>query len=188
MGEVQSGTDRNMSNLTTTGNISGSSKVGGVIGTLYQQSSSKGSEEYKSSKCDYHRYRFNTVVKNILNDGNVNGIDSVAGIIGYVYLDSSYSTFVRSCCNYSGCDHYGDFRMVANNLSNNGEINGNTTLGEVFGHFVADTASNVDNYTVTGKVIENGEVKEGNYDVGTNTNLTLSGREIYGEENTEATE
>ena len=78
--------------------------------------------------------------------------------------------------------------MKADNLNNYAEITGVTNTGEIFGVFSTDAPSTLTTYTVTGKVTVNGEVVEGEYDVGNKTNLTLSGREVYGEENTEAKE
>ena len=49
-------------------------------------------------------------------------------------------------------------------------------VGELFGSFSSDGSSTLDNYTVTGKITVNGELLEGSYDVGSNTNLTLTNR------------
>ena len=73
-------------------------------------------------------------------------------------------------------------------LTNTGDVSGNNKVGEMFGSFSSDAMSFITTYTVTGKVTVDGEVLEGEYDVGNKTNLTLSGREVYGEENTEVTE
>ena len=67
-------------------------------------------------------------------------------------------------------------------------VSGSGNVGEIFGYFYTDGVASVPslltNYTVSGKITVNGELLEGTYDFGSNTIITLSGREIY----TEATE
>ncbi len=202
-GEINSSAERNISNLTNTGNIAGNSKVGGVVGCLYQVSDQCGSWYAETNKqtCYYgsygnHLHCFTTTLSNALNSGNVTSEESYGGgIVGYVELKSTYKETYRYCCTSSyyehgghSCTFYGDFRLNSNNLGNTGNVVGKN-VGEIFGQFSSDAPSTIVTYTVIGKVTVNGEVKEGTYDVGANTNLTLSGREIYTEEeNTETVE
>ena len=73
--------------------------------------------------------------------------------------------------------------ISANNLTNTGMVSAQANAGELIGYHYSDgeigVTSSATNYTVTGSITINGELLEGNYDVGTNTNLTLSGRELY---------
>ena len=199
-GEINSGAERNLSNLTNTGAISGNSKVGGILGSLYQVNDTPGTEYEKTvitthsyyGSSYYHKYRYTTVLDNLKNTGDVNASDIQAGgVIGCAYFLSDFD-FTKDHCATHGrgtpCKFQSDFIIVATNLSSMRAISAHGSVGELFGSFNSDATSTITNYTVTGKVTVNGEVKEGTYDVGSNTNLTLSGREIYTEENTEVTE
>ena len=102
----------------------------------------------------------------------------MGGIIGKMSYDNTGSDWRNS---------YNCFVNITA-VSNSGMVSGVSTVGELIGVFWSDGSSTVTGYTVTGKIVINDELLEGEYDVGSNTNLTLSGREIYGAENTEATE
>ena len=152
-------------NLSNNGNISGKDYVGGVAGQAYQKINTGG--------------HVTAEIKYISNCASVRGEGFVGGIIGALVYDNTgrYSTGILSTA-ASNC--------IVNlaSLINSGKVSGVSACGELFGSFWSDGASTITTYTVTGKITINDELLEGEYDVGSNTNLTLSGREIY----TEATE
>ena len=135
-----------------------------------------------------------TNISGLTNTGKIKAKDECAGgIIGYVYLNSSYILEKTYC--HSGCDqwshrciHYGEMIVHTSALTNTGDVSGNNKVGEMFGSFSSDAMSFITTYTLTCKVTVDGEVVEGEYVVVSNSNLTLSGREITGAENTEAPE
>ena len=203
--------DGMIDNITNTGDISGNAYVGGAVGALVGKSLNLGNQfditrknttdsGYKYSS--YHWYCNVLKFTNASNAGNVTAATSyVAGVVGYLYLDCDKKTETYDCCKaQSGsywatgpCEHIGLYKLTASNIINTGTISGATFVKEIFGSFSSDTdnspiISTLETYTVTGKVTINDEIKEGTYDVGANTNLTLSGREIYTEENTETVE
>ena len=197
VGEITSDTERNISNLTNTGNISGDSKIGGIVGSYTFHWNKKASgpwykdENIYGSKW-YHYYGFVITMNEIelYNTGRVVAENEiVGGIIGSLDIYNSYE--VKTTC-HSGCIHRHDIRLVISGMGHSGEVVGFGKVGEIFGQFYTDGYSTLSNYTVTGKIIVNGELLEGTYDVGSKDNLTLSGREIYTEEtpeeNTEASE
>lgn len=206
VGEINSSSARNMSKLTNTGSISGSSRVGGVIGNLNIVVSVQGTfvkQETKTAKgsaySSYHRYNSYSYLSDISNYGNVSAEDSNAGgIIGYTHSESTYYQETSSCCaanNYSystyytgPCEYHGHHNISFQNIVSTGMVSGSGNVGEIFGYFYTDGVASVPslltNYTVSGKITVNGELLEGTYDFGSNTIITLSGREIY----TEATE
>ena len=203
VGEMNSTTEFTISNLTNNGNVTGASSVGGVIGSWYHVGNKQGKFCYNlnevgcngGSYCQHH-YTTPAALKNITNTGNVvSKGDNCGGIIGAVSLQSTFETAYRHCCTYSVSNHgghvctfIGNVNLITSELENAGSVSGNISSGEIFGSFSSDGPSTLTNYTVTGKVTVNDEVLEGEYDVGTNTNLSLAGREVPGAENTEVTE
>ena len=212
-GEINSTSARNISKLTNTGSVSGSSKVGGVIGNLKIVVSQQGTFVIAESKkyvnyanySKYHRYNSYSYLSDIFNYGNVSAEDSNAGgIIGYTHSESTYYKETWDCCDtnknwewYTGpCEYHGHHNISFQNIENMGMISGSGNVGEMVGYFYTDGVASVPSlltdYTVSGKITVNGEVKEGSYDFGSKTPITLSGREIYTEEtpkeNTEASE
>ena len=107
-------------------------------------------------------------LNNLENNGNVSGVSSVGGIVGH---------------------------------SSKGAVAGNSKVGELFGIYNNDSNNSlpatISGYTVLGSIVLNGELKEGTYDLGSSTYLTLTGRVVYvpetpedetnSEENTETT-
>ena len=195
-GEINSPAALTFKNLTNTGDISGASYVGGILGVLYSVNDTCASEQYQKTKIDYneyrHEYRYTTTLTDLKNTGKITASNvRVGGIIGYTCLNSSYNTWPNYCCtsySYYYCNKISNFRIVATNLSNTGEVAASGEVGELFGLFSADLTSPLTTYTVTGSVTVNGEIKEGTYDVGSNTNLTFSGREVYAPDDGENTE
>ena len=207
-GAINSTSARNISKLTNTGSVSGSSRVGGVIGSLKIVVSQQGTFVKKETKkkssgnySSYHRYNSYSYLSDMFNYGNVSAEDLyVGGIIGYTYSESTYYKETWDCCEtnksydyYTGpCEYHGHHNISFKNIKNTGMISGSGNIGEVVGYFhtdgVASVPSLITNYTVLGKITVNGELLEGTYDFGPKTSITLSGREIYTEENTEATE
>ncbi|MBE6636143.1 MAG: hypothetical protein E7617_08185 [Ruminococcaceae bacterium] len=174
-------------NLINNGNISGNSRVAGLIGAILERISTRGSwdlDKVKNSyRGTYYHYYCNTIsMNNSSNTGNVTAAGGqVAGLIGAAELSSSYTSSHTNCSGvYSyGCDIISDVKFIGSSLSNSGEIAGKINVGEFFGYFSSDGSSTITTYTVTGKITLNGEVKDGTYDVGTKTNLTLNGRTVY---------
>lgn len=185
-GKVSLNIENNFNNLSNSGDVSGKSAVGGVFGDFTCVSNSAG-YEYKGGRGNHYFLSYSTL-KNVTNNGKVSGINNVAGVIGYAYLESVYDAYKGWCCNYYGCNHRGDTSINVSDIICQGDVIGEQNIGEIFGSFSSDGPSTLANYIVTGKVTVNGEVLEGEYDVGTKTNLTLSGREIPNAENTEVTE
>ena len=203
-GEVNSPTLRYLSDLINTGNVSGYSRVGGTMGCIWNFGNQKGNcqwyynEQRGTHYGDpyyYHHYYESSIITNLSNIGNVSAVGEVGGIIGYVNVQNSFMPKAGYNCDASchPCYDPVDFRLEASNLVNKGNLSGQVNCGEMFGYFYCDLATNstlssvINSYTVTGKITFNGEVKEGIYDVGSNTKLTLSGREVYTDEDTEAT-
>ena len=186
VGMVNSFDEKTLSHLSNNGLVSGKTKVGGIFGALTQSTNKLGAAY--AGRTGSHYYVINSNWNNFINNAEISGDEYVAGIVGYVYSNGAYDQYVNYCCNYYGCYRRGDFAVNATNISNLGDVNGKSFVGEIFGYFSSDAPSTLTSYTVTGKVTVNGEVLEGEYDVGTKTNLTLSGREIPNAENTEVTE
>lgn len=205
VGEFNSSEERNISNLINNGAICGSSRIGGIAGSCKINLNKNVGEWYQDVKkgtcsivtCSktqyYHKYCSSVTMSSVSNFGKITAnMDVVGGIVGDFYINNSY-TYDKKChekefhSNY--CQIVVDVKLVADGFVNNGEISSSSNAGEIFGQFSSDAPSTITTYTVTGKVTVNGEVKEGTYDVGSNSsNLTLSGREIYTEENDEVTE
>ena len=176
VGNVSSSVAKTFENLENNGNITGTNKVAGIIGAIAQVTTEEG-EHYKTTFKDpwYDEfYGYVTKMSGFLNTGKIIGKENVSGLLGIVYTESSYYKYINY---YTG--RYGIFIIEANYFTNKGEIVGETSVGEISGYFYSDYTSLLTTYTVTGKVTVNDEVKEGNCDVGSNTNLTLSGREVY---------
>ena len=191
-GLVQSSAALTFKNLENTGNISGKQRVGGIIGDLIQETSAQGNwtlDALKGTYCCnhyYHMYKTETKILNTSNSGNITASDQwgyAGGIVGLINAVSSYYKSTKYChCRYE-CENVGCFTTSANNLTNTGMVSAQANAGELIGYHYSDgekgVTSSATNYTVTGSITINGEILEGNYDVGTNTNLTLSGRELY---------
>ena len=134
-----------------------------------------------------HFYYNYTTFTSIENSGEITATGkNSGGIIGYAYLNSVLESkkLVDHCCTWCGhvsnyCYEYGACIFTATDVTNIGSVSGESNVGELFGYFVADANSTLSSYTVTGSVSVNGEAKEGNYDIGSNKNLALSGREIF---------
>ena len=142
-------------------------------------------------------------LNNLENNGNVSGVSSVGGIVGHSSLVNSQLKTYKVCCDYYYAYHewYGASLIKATALTNKGAVAGNSKVGELFGICNNDSNNSlpatISGYTVLGSIILNGEVKEGTYDIGSSTYLTLSGRVVYvpetpedetnSEENTETT-
>ena len=203
LGNTTSIGDKTLSNLINSGNVEGADFVGGIVGYIYQNTDNKyGNNRYKNDEekggnsswgyAKYHYFCFITSLINLENSGNVTAISgNVGGIAGYIYVNSSYknSSVEKHCTSgFYTCSITGGWKVTADKLNNTGEVIGANNIAEIIGCFYSDIPSTLANYTVTGKITINGETLEGEYDVGSNTNLTLSGREIYTEENTEVTE
>lgn len=193
VGELNSTNGLVLNNLVNSANVSGASSVGGIVGQLYQETNSSSGENYEnvaqSGDTYTHYKRFTTTIKNVENLGDVSASgENAGGIFGYVYVEATYAG-TSNCCNRTyKCNIICDFRIVAENMKNVGTVNAYESVGELIGFFSADLESTVTAYTVTGAVSVNGEVEEGIYDVGSNTNLTLSGREVYAPDDGENTE
>lgn len=187
-GCIYSTTERNHIDLVNNGEVVGNKIIGGIVGKINYAFNKQGSENYKNG--DLKHYYCSTVyLKAFSNYAKIQGDDYVGGIVGHIDVYSTYtSSNYEHCKWFKNCSFYGDVRVKADNLNNYAEITGVTNTGEIFGAFSTDAPSTITTYTVTGKLTVNGEVLEGEYDVGNKTNLTLSGREVYGEENTEVTE
>lgn len=205
-GYVKSNVALTFKNLENSGDVSGNSLSAGIIGKLNVVTNNLGTlalierkGTYYYRYCSYHRYQEEVTLNNIVNSGNISVKDScVSGIIASTYLESTYFKENRNCCDpssYSGYCHYlGYLVMSSSDVKNIGSISGSSSVGELFGEFQSEGHSSIistlTTYTVTGSITVNGELKEGDYDVASNTNLTLSGREIYTpsvEENPEET-
>ena len=192
-GLVQSSAALTFKNLENTGNISGKQRVGGIIGDLIQETSAQGNwtlDAYKGHACCnyyYHMYKTETKIVNASNFGNVSASDEwgyAGGVVGLINAASSYFKSSRNChCANGYCDNIGCFTISANNLTNTGMVSAQANAGELIGYHYSDgekgVTSSATNYTVTGSITINGELLEGNYDVGSNTNLALSERELY---------
>ena len=194
VGNVESSAELAFKNLSNTGNILGVSYVGGIFGRLYQVNDACAETQYEQKskytsiggfvRSYHHKYRYTTTMDNLKNTGDVNALDfQVGGIMGYAYFASNYDQTKYHCDSSGGenymCNLQSNFRIVATYFSSTGAVSACGSVGELFGYFNADLISTLTTYTVTGKVTVNGEVKEGNCDIGSNNNLTLSGREIY---------
>ena len=176
-------------NLVNSGNVSGKTNVGGIVGQLKQNVEYGNKTHNLDGSTTY--YDVKTYFNNIKNSGNVVGNQNVGGILGNTALDNYFYYLDKACGSYHGgyncCDvsdkRYGRSLLVATGLESTGEVSGESNVGEVFGYFQCDgdggVKSTVTTYTVTGKITVNGEIKEGTYDIGSNTNLTLSGRVVY---------
>ena len=169
------------SNLTNTGNVAGANYVGGIFGQLHQSIN-----VVKNSPCGKDTYStqyLNDIVtkcSNMKNSGDISGNARIGGIFGGVSLENTGSYLDRGTYSYYS-DHYheGRSKLEATGFENLGVVSGSESVGEMMGFFWADCASTVSSYTVTGNITVNGDAKEGDYDVGSKTNLTLSAREIY---------
>ena len=187
-----------LENLDNMGRVEGLSCVGGIIGKMYQVTTTIGdwySDTKKGSnssyKWYYHFYSIDTIIRNINNSADIFAINEmVGGNAGNISVESTYEQHNAKHTNHGGgyssnaCSIIGDIRILATNIVNTGNISAGNSVGEIFGSFVSDAPSTIDNYTVIGKVKVKSEVLEGEYDIGLNTNLTLTDRKIYGEENT----
>ena len=165
-------------NLTNTGVINANGYTGGAFGSLIQNENREGTR----NDINVHQHYFTVTLNNISNSGNIESSGgNVGGIIGYCYLNNTASRTQTSCCGYYYVyhTHRGDSKLSADSITNIAEISGAMNVGEFIGCFYSDTGSTLNQYTVTGSITINGELLEGNYDVGTNTNLTLSERELY---------
>ena len=181
-------TTLSFSDLKNTGNVVGNNGVGGFAGGFEQIINASASALYHNGSY-VHYYTLYTKIDGFINEAEVKGNNNVGAMIGYTYLINNYSSTKGGHCYVTKtCYFYHDISLTISNAKNTGCIIGETNTGEMFGNFSSDGPSTLTSYTVTGKVTVNGEVVEGEYDVGNKTNLTLSGREVYGEENTEVTE
>lgn len=185
------------SDLCNSGNITGIDYVSGIIGKIYQQTEKpnlytneiRNTCVYDGNK-HYNHYYYNiTTLNNISNSGDVISSGKYSGgIIGYAFLNSVFDNRTgierhcdRTCYrNENYCNEYAAWFLQSTNISNNGNISGTYNVGELFGYFSSDATSSITQYVITGQITINGEKLEGDYDIGSNTNLTLSGREIYG--------
>ena len=207
VGELNSSEERNITNLTNNGVVYGSSKVGGIAGSYKINLNKNATEWYQDVKkgtCSiitcaktqyYHKYCLNITISSLSNFGKITAdMDVAGGIIGDFYINNSYTSNQKcheKIAHSNYCQIVADVKLVAEGFVNKGEISSYSNGGEIFGQFSSDAPSTITNYTVMGKITVNGEVKEGTYDIGSNSNLTLSGREIYTEateENTETVE
>lgn len=170
----------NYLNLVNNGSINGIDNVGGIFGCYVH-------ELYHGSCGGYTL----TTTISTHNFGSVNGTNYVGGIIGKVYVNNTGDYWCGGHF-WSSDDHnsYSYCRVAGNDVINCGTVSGKSSVGEIFGSFSSDGNSEITTYTVLGKIVINGEELEGTYDVGSNTKLTLSGREVYGstEEGNGATE
>lgn len=157
------------SGLTNTGNIVGKYNVGGIVGRIYQK------VNFETEGCDNHYGDTKTYIDDFMNSGAVSGDSAIGGIAGAVVLDNTWAWYHNSYPCYS--THDGFSALIISNMTNEGAVEGKEKVGEMVGNFWTDGRSSLTTYTVTGKVTVNGEALEGTYDVGANTNLTLSGRE-----------
>ena len=177
------------SDCTNSGNVSAphGSYVGGIAGnccivnnSALENSGDVVGDEYVGGIFGYNIYsvrEYNNVVANVTElskTGDVSGDVYVGGICGYLLLendryDSSYVIYYNAY-------------MTAMNISNGGNVSGNNNVGELFGVFSSDGESTVTSYSVLGKITLNGTELEGDYAVGTNTNLTLGDEPAQDEE------
>lgn len=166
------------SDLANTGNVTGKSNVGGVVGAIYQSVNvAPGCNADWYSRGEPPRtLTVNTTINSFSNLGSIIGETNIGAVIGYIAVDNTHYYRHRLCYYPGDHDHIGYSKVTASDMKNDGTVNGNSNVGEVFGYFWSDTGSTLDNYTVTGKVTVNGTALEGTYDVGANTNLTLSER------------
>ncbi len=166
------------SDLANTGNVTGKSNVGGVVGAIYQSVNvAPGCNADWYSRGEPPRtLTVNTTINSFSNLGSIIGETNIGAVIGYIAVDNTHYYRHRLCYYPGDHDHIGYSKVTASDMKNDGTVNGNSNVGEVFGYFWSDTGSTLDNYTVTGKVTVNGAELEGTYDVGANTNLTLSER------------
>lgn len=201
VGKVNSASNAVFNNLSNTGDISGNTAIGGIAGAYNKSiNETAGGQLYQNvakGSCNiitcgktqyYHKYCITMTISDLSNSGKITAtVDLAGGIIGDVSLDNAYS-IANKCHEKEFHDNYClivyDASLNATNLVNEGEVCAGNNAGEIFGSFVSDAPSTIDNYTVIGKVTVKSEVLEGEYDVGLNTNLTLTDRKIYGEENT----
>ena len=151
-------------NLANNGNITGKDYVGGVVGAV-NQNMSVGSDVI-------------TKFDKISNSARVEGEKNVGGLIGMMYTEND---------GHYGYSYYRSYFDIIES-KNVGTVFGINNCGELFGKVTSEGTSTVTGYTVTGKITINGELLEGEYDVGSNTKFVLSGREVYGAESTDATE
>lgn len=172
--------------LTNNGNVSGTSQVGGIIGSVINVTSQQGTW-YKDTKRNgytyYHYYYTETVFKGFCNTGDITATDNnCGGIIGYAYFESTYYGIWNCHSSYSGnkykCEFYGDFKLTSTGFTNSGEVSGTSNVGEMFGYFDADLASTLTTYTIVGHVTVNGQTLEGDYAAGTKYDMTISDRVI----------
>ena len=208
VGVINCNSRHNLSGLSNNGNISGRTLVGGIAGryalSISENAGQWYEDEQKSGYCNYyqhesrgykhHKYYVTIEISNFTNNGKIVAQENkVGGIIGEFSISNEHSLGNQSCCHNTGyctlkCVKISDVKLIAVDVTNGNEVVGGDAVGEIFGHFSSDGPSTFTNYTVTGKVTVNDEVLEGEYDVGTNTNLSLAGREVPGAENTEVTE
>ena len=156
-----SGYVSSQNNLTNTADVQGKDYVGGIVGQMYIINTSG--------------YDYSMQMEKLSNSANIKGEKYVGGLIGYVYA-------------WNSCDRYSKHQVDFKELENIAHISGTSYCGELFGYFSSDGDSTVTGYTVTGKITVDGKWLEGTYDVGSSSILTLSGREVYTEENTESVE
>ena len=124
-------------------------------------------------------------VNKAYNYGNIEGETNVAGIFGRVHLENT--CYVD---NLFG-DEYGTLLLSnSGDWTNAGSVSCKTSDGgELIGSFWADgynySVSTIDNYTVTGKIILNGEEVEA--DVGSAlTKLSLTNRKLVETEDSDS--
>lgn len=154
-GECNSNANNTYTDLTNNGVVIGTNDVGGIFGRVYQFTLAN--DNPKRS------------MKNLTNYGSISGKDRVGGIIGELYMNNDF---------YYGA---GDVSLNATQITNSGNVVGNADTGEIFGKFWSDGGSTLTTYTILGSITVNGEELEGDYSVGSNTNLTLSDRLGYEE-------
>ena len=168
-GEAQNNFDHSRSfgsNLENNGSVSGSAQVGGIFGLFVQN--------FYHGSCG--GYTDTVSISNFRNYGTVSGNNKVGGIVGNTHINNTGDYWCGG--HYSWDDHntYSYARVQATDMVNGGSVSGSGEVGEIFGCFWSDGNSTLDNYTVTGKVTLGGNEIEGNYDVGSATNLTLTNR------------
>lgn len=148
VGGIAGGTERSSSitytALENSGNVTGDSHVGGMIGYVYFVVND--------------RYSTHTIaMTEMTNTGAVTGKNQVGGIAGYLYAHNT--------------NNGGAYASMAE-LKNSGAITGTTETGAYFGKFWTESASTMVDSLNSGAITVNGVVSPETL-VGANTNLTI---------------
>lgn len=187
VGEIASPRNQKYNNLKNTGSLKGLNSVGGVVGRFYWSGTNanfshewvKGNGGDKS-----HCYDSNNVFSEVCNYGTVEGVECIGGLIGSVDINTSHLSYIHCSSKGWHCEFFYYARISMENISNYGDITGDSSAGELIGLSKIYKAESwypnctVTNYTLLGSVTQNGEISTDYKPIGQSTHLDISNQII----------